>query len=106
MEGEQVRPSYSQGHIIAICVLQIQHPHHTTIREHPWRLPPNAASIKEQSDDHCVSRPSRVSWKRTFCLLIWERRLHLIQLLILDARGLQEREMTALLVAVLSALSG
>ena len=75
VESWRVRPSYGQGrygvvplrapNIVAISFLQIRLPHHTIGRR---RFPPNAASVKEQGDDHCGNEPSRClqSWQRTF----------------------------------------
>ena len=73
-EGGWVRPSHGHGRygvvppkepdIIAISVLLIPLPHHTTGRR---RLPSNAVSIGEQGDDNSGSEPSRCvrSWQRT-----------------------------------------
>ena len=75
---EKLLPLYGQGRygvvppkaldIADICVLQIRILHHTFGRRHPQRFPPNAASFKEQVDDHCRSEPSQCvqSWQRTF----------------------------------------
>ena len=62
-EDGRVRPSYGHGRygvvpsrapdIVAMSVLQIRLPHHTIGRRHPWRFPPNAASVVEQGDGHC-----------------------------------------------------
>ena len=51
-----------------ICVLQISFPRHTISKRHHRKLPPNAAIIKEQDDDHYGSELSRRAryTKRTF----------------------------------------
>ena len=116
VEGRRVWPSYGQGRygvvpprtpdILAICVQQNRLPHHTIGRQHPQRFPPNAASVKQQGDDHCESEPSRFRLgKGRFGLLILERCLHL-QPHVLDGRVRQEWRMKALRVAASSALSG
>ena len=74
MEDGQIRSSYGQSRygvqtrapdIVDISVLQIRLSHDTIGGRHPWRFPPNAASIKMQCDDHCGSVPSR-------CIQSWE----------------------------------
>ena len=99
MKVERVRPSNGQGRyavipptapdIVALCALQIRLPHHTIGGWHPWRLPPNAASVEEQDDDHCGNESSRfISFGNgRFDLLFMERRVHLLQPRLLDGRA-------------------
>ena len=94
VEGGRVRPSYIQGRygvvppkapdIVAIIARLIRLQYHTIGRRHPRRLPPNATSVEEQSDDHCESDPCRCvqSLQMTF-----RSAHHLIQPLAMDGRG-------------------
>ena len=117
MEGGQVQPLHGQGRygtvpptapdIIALRVLPIPLPHHAIGRCHSRTLPPNAASIKEQGDEHCGSVPSR-------CIPSWERKFwsaHQGEMYTLSYScscwmGVQERWMIVLHVAASSTLSG
>ena len=45
--------------IIAIFVLLTQLSHYTISRQHHQRLPPNAASVEEQGEHYCRSKPIR-----------------------------------------------
>ena len=108
MEGGRVRPSYGQGRygvvptrapdIVDISVLQIRLHRYTIGRRHRRRFPANASSVEEQGDD--TAEASQVGafhlGKGRFDQLIWERRVHLNQPMVLDGRGRQERRMRAL----------
>ena len=68
MEGRRFSPAYGKVHygavprrtpnIVAISDLQIPFPHHAISRRHPRTHLRNAASVKDQRDDHCGREPS------------------------------------------------
>ena len=96
MEGGRVRPSHGQGRygvvpskapdIVAISVLLIRLPHHTIGGRHRRSFPRNAANIEERvmitADASQVGAFSH--GKGHFDLIIGERRVHLLQPLVLD----------------------
>ena len=117
MEGGRFRPSCGQGRygvipprapdIVAICAQQIRLIHHTIGRRHPRRFPPNAASVKEQVDDHFGSESSRCvqSWQRTLRSAHQGKTCTLPSTAYVGSGGRQE-QLGALCVSGSSALSG